>query len=294
MTNLSNYELNKIELNVLKLHPKFEIMPKNIPKENFVTEVENSLFNCKNYYFKSKIIKRVNNIIETSKIPDNNLKPIEISVIKKLKNNSEIKIFKADKNAGTVILNTENYNSMLSEMLNNKIYVKTESDGTKIVKSLQTKLEILITKLIQEEKLPIEFKNKLLCNSPNQPRMYVLPKIHKKPISLRPIVTTVNSVTYKLSKFLHSVLKDIFPLPNFCVKNNSDFVEKLKNATIYHNSILFSLDVKSLFTRFPTNELKTILYQKINDVQISNCKNLLSKSDIIELLEISFLENFFY
>lgn len=123
--------------------------------------------------------------------------------------------------------------------------------------------------------------------------MYVLPKIHKNPIALRPIVTTVNSVTYNLAKFLHGILKSNFPLPDICSINNLDFIENLKLAKVFSNSIMFSLDVKSLFTSIPSLKLKTILYEKLNSIKISDCENLLSKADIIELLEICFEENFF-
>lgn len=293
VTNLSNYKLDKIELNVLKLHPKFEITPKILPKTKFVSEIENSLFNCKNYNLKNQIIKTVNNIIDNSKIINQNLKPIEITAIKKLKNNNNIKIFKADKNAGTVILNTNNYYEMLDKMLTDSVYVKIENCIFKTPNKLQNNLKTLVTKLINEEKIPANYKTVLIANSPINPRMYVLPKIHKNPISLRPIVTTVNSITYKLSKFLHSILKNLLPFPDICVKNTDHFISKLNDIKLNHNSLLFSLDVKSLFTSIPIVELKSILYDKLHDVKISDCKNLLTKNDLIELLEISFQENYF-
>ena len=50
----------------------------------------------------------------------------------------------------------------------------------------------------------------LLMDCPTFPRLYVMPKLHKTPICLRPIVNTVNCATYKISDFLKCILKNIF------------------------------------------------------------------------------------
>ncbi len=51
------------------------------------------------------------------------------------------------------------------------------------------------------------------------PHLYGLPKIHKPLIPLRPIVSSIDSPTCKLSKFLVPILNPLFGCREFYVKN---------------------------------------------------------------------------
>ena len=75
---------------------------------------------------------------------------------------------------------------------------------------------------------------------------YGLPKIHKEGFPVRPIISLINSPTYKLAKFLYQDLKEAFPLPASHVNNSFGFVSKVKKLKINPNDCLISLDATSM------------------------------------------------
>ena len=78
-------------------------------------------------------------------------------------------------------------------------------------------------------------------------RFYGLPKVHKVSVPLRLIVSFINSPTYNLSKFLSRIMSSLL-VNRYSVRNSKEFVDYVKNFTIFENEILVSFDVVSLFT----------------------------------------------
>ena len=110
------------------------------------------------------------------------------------------------------------------------------------------------------------------------PYMYGLPKTHKVGNPLRPIISNVGSVTYKLSKWLANHLS---PAVGICsdsyIKNSHDFCEKVKSLPIPSESRLVSFDVESLFTMVPVKDtikyLEEIIPRLNLDIPITNKKH---------------------
>ena len=91
------------------------------------------------------------------------------------------------------------------------------------------------------------FKSKL----PSLPYLYGLPKVHKKNIPMRPIISNVRSPTYFLSKFLAKKLSPhLGSFSSAHLRNNQDLINKLKNVIPLSNNFI-SFDVSSLFTNVP-------------------------------------------
>ena len=88
-------------------------------------------------------------------------------------------------------------------------------------------------------------------------KIYGSPKMHRPFHSnslpnFRPIVSSIGTYNYNLSKYLCELLSP--NLPNeFCTKDTFTFVEQLKEVTI-HDKFLVSYDVNSLFTNIPLKE----------------------------------------
>ena len=60
-------------------------------------------------------------------------------------------------------------------------------------------------------------------------RFYGLPKIHKTRISLRPIVSLINSPTYHVSSYLAKILS---PVVGNTVKNSLEFADFIRGKTL--------------------------------------------------------------
>ena len=85
------------------------------------------------------------------------------------------------------------------------------------------------------------------------PRLYGLPKIHKKGVPLRPIVSIVNSPIYNVSRYLARVLSSVVGNTDNTVKNSQHFAEFIRGQTLDADQMLVSFDVVSLFTKIPVD-----------------------------------------
>ena len=85
--------------------------------------------------------------------------------------------------------------------------------------------------------------------------MYGSSKVHKASVenclSFRPILSALNIPTYKLAKFLVSILKPL-TTNEFTVKDSFHFAEEIVDQQ--HDLFMGSLDVDSLFTNIPLEE----------------------------------------
>ena len=123
----------------------------------------------------------------------------------------------------------------------------------------------------------------ILCGSP---------KIHKPVISncpiFRPILSTIGTLTYKLAKFLVPILS---PLTSneFLLQNSFSFADEVSSSHPDH--FMASLDVESLFTNIPLNEVIDIC---IDDLFCdTNTIHDLDRNDMRELLTLAAYQSFF-
>ena len=94
--------------------------------------------------------------------------------------------------------------------------------------------------------------------------MYGLAKIHKAledgVPSFRPILSAIETPTYKLATFCDQLLK---PLTNndYTIKDSFSFAKKVLefNASLF----MASLDIKSLFTNIPLTETLNLCVQNL-------------------------------
>ena len=113
-----------------------------------------------------------------------------------LRTNEEILITKPDKGAGAVILNKYDYNGKMKTILNGMTKFLDLGPVTK--KDNTAKIESRIQRRLQQlRKECFIFKQVYKAIQPTgsqRPRMYGLPKIHKKDVPLRPILSMTESV----------------------------------------------------------------------------------------------------
>jgi hypothetical protein len=128
---------------------------------------------------------------------------------------------------------------------------------------------------------------------------YTLPKIHK-PVSSwsqnnkippgRPIIGNGNSEDTEISKYIDTFLQPLVAKQPFILSNTDHLLHTISSHKITTNSLLFTLDVASLYTNIPITEgLETIK----NFFTIFPNPNRPDK-EILKLLSISLLRNDFF
>ena len=103
---------------------------------------------------------------------------------------------------------------------------------------------------------------------PSLPYMYGLPKIHKESCPYRPIISNVNSPSYKLAKWLSKQLtKTLGKFSDAHIKHNVEILTFLKTVIPGKNKFI-SFDVKSLFTNVPLDLTLDFLKRKLPTLPI--------------------------
>jgi hypothetical protein len=80
------------------------------------------------------------------------------------------------------------------------------------------------------------------------PVFYGLPKVHKSPMTLRPVVSTCGSLLSIFSTWLDFKMKELLPLVKSYLKNSSSVITDLKNLQLPQDALLFSADAVSMYT----------------------------------------------
>ena len=174
---------------------------------------------------------------------------------KKLKENSEIIIRKADKAALYVVVNRSEYNEKLDRILSDTTkFERIKKDPTSQLKSKMIRLTTEANKhqnTFQFPKIGGEYKPGY-C--------YATVKTHKPNNPIRPIISQITSPTYKVAKVLNQIITPYIPQSNV-LKSATEFVDIIQSHSPGHD--IASLDVESLFTNVPVDETIKIMLRRV-------------------------------
>ena len=109
-----------------------------------------------------------------------------------------------------------------------------------------------ISEMYDEGQISEENRNYLLVDQPKAGRFYLLPKIYKAGNPGCPIVSANDHPTEQISDFVDLHLQPhVQTLPSY-LKNTTDFLRKQDAQALFPlDTLLFSMDVTSLFTNIP-------------------------------------------
>ena len=260
--NISSYILSRTEERLLCRGWNFCIESKVIDVLEFETDLELNSMKieplCHETVFRL-ICRHIHNASQTlirtaKKKKFSNLSDEELAAIKTLKSNKNIVISKADKGNAIVILDRETYLQKAEQILkgnqfkvlnNNNYHQEKENELNKYIYSLYKEGTI-------DKKLRFQLQS--TCSSPSV--FYGLPKVHKIGYPLRPIVSTLGSYQYHLSKYLAQAIGDARPQSKSYIKDSFEFVTKMRNTILNEQKTytMCSFDVENLYTNVPVNE----------------------------------------
>ena len=123
--------------------------------------------------------------------------------------------------------------------------------------------------------------------------MYGLPKIHKKDLPLRPIVSGNGSVFENCAKHLALVLNSVKGKNPHSIKNSIDFVEKIKDLEVPPGYKMVSFDVSALFTSIPIDLALTSIRSKLVKDPSWRTHTELSLEQVMTLLELCLSNTYF-
>ena len=123
--------------------------------------------------------------------------------------------------------------------------------------------------------------------------MYELSKIHKPLVNgfpnLRPILSAINTGTYKLGKFFVPLLKS-FTCNSYTAKDSFEFAEDITQQS--SKLFMASLDVDSLFKNVPLNETIAICVNEL--FKSSQTVSGLNRQQVLEMLSLNYQGKRYY
>ena len=159
------------------------------------------------------------------------------------------------------------YNNKDQKLLKDRgAYKETKTDPTN---KLKNKLINLLKKTKAEGCIYDQLYKKMHHTGAVAPKFYGLPKIHKRDIPFRPIVSSRGSTNYEVAKELSRILRPLVGSSPHYIKNTSDFVQQLKGITLQANESIVSYDVSALFTSVPIDPAINIIKRKLNWIKNS-------------------------
>ncbi|XP_054706811.1 uncharacterized protein LOC129216619 [Uloborus diversus] len=119
--NLSNHQLSADEISVLKRGGNFAVVPKYIPVEDIVANIEAGLHKLPKDV-SADIHREASRILQRANTPRSNITAQERRALKQLKSNQDIVILATYKGNATAVLNTKDYQDKIQELLDPDIY----------------------------------------------------------------------------------------------------------------------------------------------------------------------------
>ena len=229
---------------------------------------------------------------------EQNLLQDEVEALRTLRSDTSIVIQKSDKGNSVVLLNKATYIQRMEELLadTTKFELLDIEDGKDYNHLWNTELRVRgVLQDLHKSKAFNEDTYLKLCPSGSRPGvMYGLAKVHKQLVDgfpkLRPILSAINTPTYRIAKYLVGILEPL-TTDEFTVKDTFTFAQEIRTQD--STKRMCSFDVDALFTNIPLDETITICCNELFKGKHHRAKiSGLTKKQFRSLLELATKESF--
>ena len=287
--NISSTPLTEAQIKLLSHGPNYAVVPKNPLTMEYIAAIEKA---CPSLQpGKAEELRgEVKANIKKMQLPKQNLTKEEHKALEELKKDKTRMILTADKGVSIVVLDREEYIRKADELLSQSSYKKISTDPTNRYKS---KLLTLLKKIKTEGGMDDVTYRRLYPTWASPPKSYRLPKVHKSDMPLRPIVSSIGSVTYETSKELSRILKPLVGRSPHHVQNNQEFLKQLEDIQMGPDDIIMSYDVKALFTSVPIKPALMIIQKLLEEDHTLPQRTTMTVKNITCLLEFCLSSTYF-
>ena len=110
---------------------------------------------------------------------------------------------------------------------------------------------------------------------------------------MHPIVSTINSPTYKLAKELARILTPLTRHTAYTVKNSAAFVKRIQDIHMTPQDQLVSFDIKNLFTEVPVEAALKVVEEKLTKDQTLRERANIPVPQLVELTNLCLRSTYF-
>ena len=133
-----------------------------------------------------------------------------------------------------MVLDSEDYTAESEELLHQPNYKILKADPTNKYKN---KLIGLLKTIKAEGRIDDSTYRRLYPTGAVPPKYYGLPQVHKPAMPLRPIISSIGSVTHSTAKELARIIKPLVGSSSHHVKNNMDFIQSIGGTSLNQKSV---------------------------------------------------------
>ena len=288
--NLSNTPLTEDQEALLKHGPNFAITPRRPPHEEYIKAIETACLSL-DAKLAEELRSDIYRVLRHPRQLKPNMSKGEMAAIKQIKADKDRIILTADKGVALVIIEKKDYIEKAKQLLQDTNTYKTiQADPTlKLKNRLITKLK----KIKLDTGLDDITYRRMYPAGAVIPKFYGLPKVHKENIPLRPIVSSIGSVSYGVAKEIARIIKPLVGSTEHHVNNSMEFTEEIKKMKLEEGECITSYDVSALFTSIPIPAALDIINNKLQEDSDFHSRTKMSTHNIIELLDFCLNNTYF-
>ena len=222
--------------------------------------------------------------------PQQNITKEEQKVIAQLRRYDTRIVLTADKGVALVVMKKEDYEKKAEELLNQTTYKNITNDPT--TRYINKLINILKT-IKTQGGISQALYRKLYTTGAGSPKIYGLPKIHRKETWLRPKVSSIGAVSYASSKELARILKHWLVGLHIMYITIKTSWKTWRDLNWKKEEHLMSFDVKALFTSVPIQPAIQITEKLLGEDQGLKQRTSISVDHIVCLLEFCLRSTYF-
>ena len=204
--NLSETPLTEAQVSLLAHRPSFAIMPLSLPYGKYITAVEQACLNLEPH--NTEVLRaEIRVALRHAHNLRRNITREDAQALVELRKDHSRVILTADKGVALVVKDRADYNNKAQKLLEEKgTYKEIKKDPTN---KLKNKLLNLLKETKAEGGIKDQLYKKMYPTGAVAPNLYGLPKIHRRGIPLRPIVSSRGSISYEVAKELSWILRPL-------------------------------------------------------------------------------------
>ena len=169
-------------------------------------------------------------------------------------------------------------------------FSKIETDPYKYILKLEDKHNRLVDHLFKSNIINEAQKFKLRATGSRPGIMFGSPKTHKPDLPLRPVLSTVDTYNYNMSKWLASLIGDL-TTNEYTVRDSFAFAQEISEVDT-SKYYMASFDITSLFTNIPVAETCSIILDQLYPSIDSTFRGL-KRNDMSKILDNCTKNNLF-
>ena len=203
--NISKTPLTEAKNSLLSHGPNFVIVPREPPTCEYIVAMEKACLQLTQG--KAEELRgEVKSLLRKNHKVKPNISREEHQVLREMKRDKNRMVLTADKGVSLVVLDQEDYTAKSEELLNQSNYRILKTDPTTKHKN---KLINLLKSIKAEGGIDDNIYRRLYPTGAVPQKYYGLPKVHKAGMPLRPIISSVGSVTHATAKELTRIIKPL-------------------------------------------------------------------------------------